>query len=78
MYMIDNWIKRKKDAKEKKEDKGSSSSSGLHLRNYEVGHTYGGLKKMTLIIPNNFKSIGLGLWQKVLLASFFDMIHHFK
>ena len=48
--MIDNWIKRKKDAKEKKEDKGSSSSSssGHHLRNYEAGHTYGGLKTACL------------------------------
>ena len=42
--------KEKKDVKEKKEDKrssssGSSGSSGHHLRNYEAGHTYGGLKR---------------------------------
>ena len=35
---------RKKTRKKKKEDKGSSSS-GHHLRNYEAGHTYGGLKR---------------------------------
>ena len=48
---------------QKKEDNGlsgssgSSGSSGHHLRNYEAGHTYGGLKSYDVFKEKKYPAI---------------------